>query len=30
MSDRLGQHVRTAIDALINATAHTYAGRIGT
>jgi AbrB family looped-hinge helix DNA binding protein len=30
MSDRLAQHVRTAIDALINATAHTYAGRIGT
>lgn len=30
MSDRLSEHVRTEIDALITATAHTYAGSIGT
>ncbi len=30
MSHQLSEHVRTEIDALINATAHTYAGSIGT
>lgn len=30
MSDRLPEHVRREIDALINATAHTYAGSVGT